>query len=70
MFELLFSIFDDIGLINIKEHTNDYYIVDYNPEADITQVLHSPKYAILNDLIDECEAFQKSLLEDDIYTLV
>ena len=70
VFELLFSIFDDIGLIKIKERTKDYYIVDYNPQTDISNVLHSPKYMILNDLIDECEAFQKSLLEDDIYTLV
>lgn len=70
VFELLFSIFDDIGMIKIKERTKDYYIIDYNAAVDISQVLHSPKYAILTDMIAECEEFQKSLLEDDIYSLI
>lgn len=70
VFELLFSIFDDIGLIKIKERNKDYFVIEYNPQADMTQVLHSPKYAILTDLIGECEEFQKSLLEDDVYSLI
>ena len=70
IFELLFSILDDIGMIKIKEHTKDYYVIDYNAAVDISQVLHSPKYAILTDMIAECEEFQKSLMEDDIYTLI
>lgn len=70
VFELLFSILDDINVIQIKEKTKDYYIVDYNPQADISQILHSPKYAILTDMIAECEEFQKSLMEDDVYSLI
>ncbi len=70
VFELLFSIFEDVGLIKIKERSKDYFVIDYNPETDVSQVLHSPKYAILTDLINECEEFQKSLLEDDVYSLV
>ena len=70
VFELLFSIFEEIGLIKIKEHTKDYFVIDYNSGVDITKVLHSAKYALLTDLIGECEEFQKTLLEDDVYTLV
>ena len=70
VFELLFSIFDDIGLIKIKERTKDYFVIDYNPNAEISKVLHSPKYSLLTDMIDECGEFQKSLLEDDVYTLI
>ena len=70
VFELLFSIFEEVGLIKIKERSKDYFVIDYNPETDVSQVLHSPKYAILTDLINECEEFQKSLLEDDVYSLV
>ena len=70
VFELLFSILDDTGLIKIKEHTKDYFVIDYNANAEISQVLHSPKYSILTDLIEECEEFQKSLMEDDVYTLI
>ena len=57
-------------MIKIKERTKDYYVIDYNAAVDISQVLHSPKYAILTDLIAECEEFQKSLLEDDVYSLI
>lgn len=70
VFELLFSIFDDIGLIKIKERTKDYFVIDYIGETEISQVLHSTKYAILLDLIEECEQFQKILMEDDVYTLI
>ncbi len=70
VFELLFSIMEDTNLIKIKEKTKDYYIVDFTGEGDITCVLHSPKYSILTDLTEECEDFQKTLMEDDLYTLV
>lgn len=70
VFELLFSIFDDIGLIKIKERTNEYFVIDYIGETDISHVLHSTKYSILLDLIAECEDFQRTLLEDDVYTLI
>ena len=70
VFDLLFSILEDTDLIKIKEKTKDYYVVDFTGEDDITRVIHSPKYTILTDLIAECEDFQKTMLEDDIYTLV
>ena len=70
VFELLFSIFEDVGLIKIKEQTKDYYIIDYNHQGNISLVLHSPKYSLLTDLISECEEFQKNLMEDELYTLV
>ena len=71
VFELLFSIFDDIGLIKIKEQNKDYYVIDFAGNgSELPQVLHSPKYAILSDLIEECEEFQKNLLEDDLYSLI
>ena len=70
VFKLLFSIFEDTNLIKIKEKAENYYIIDFTQEDDLAKVLHSPKYAILTDLIAECEEFQKSLLEEDLYTIV
>lgn len=70
VFELLFSIFDDIGLIKIKEKNKDYFVIDFTGDTDISKVLHSPKYTVLMDMLDECEQFQKNLLEDDLYSLV
>ena len=70
VFELLFSIFDDVGLIKIKEKNKDYYVVDFGEISDLPKVLHSTKYPILTEMLDECEDFQRSLLEDDLFSLV
>ena len=70
VFELLFSIFDDVGLIKIKEKNKDYYVVDFGEISDLPKVLHSAKYSILTEMLDECEDFQRSLLEDDLFSLV
>lgn len=68
--KLLFEIFEEISLIKILERSTDFYIIDYLENIDISKVLHSPKYTKLLDLADECQAFQKSLLEDDLNTIV
>lgn len=70
VFELLFSIFDDVGLIKIKEKNKDYYVVDFGEISDLPKVLHSTKYPILTEMLDECEDFQRSLLEDDLFSLI
>lgn len=70
VFELLFEIFEEIGIIDIKEQTPQYFIVKMTENTDFAKVLHSPKYAILLDRIEECEQFQKTLLEDDVYNLL
>lgn len=70
VFDLLFSILEDAGIITIKEQNADYYILEMTGNADISQILHNERYNELLDLIEECEQFQKSLLEDDLYALV
>lgn len=70
VFELLFTIFEEIGLIKITEKAKDFYRVEIISSVDTSAVLHNVKYTTLIDMIDECEQFQKSLLEDDINSLV
>lgn len=70
VFELLFNIFEEIGLIKILEKAKDFYRVEIISSVDTSAVLHNVKYTALIDMIDECEQFQKSLLEDDINSLV
>lgn len=70
VFELIFLIFEECGLIRIKEQNEDFYVIEMTGDTDITKILHSQKYQLLTDMIDECEQFRKSLLEDDLYTLV
>ena len=66
VFELLFSILEEVGLIEITEQTKDYYVMNLTDNNDVSKVLHSQKYALLIDMIEECEEFQKTLLEDDL----
>lgn len=70
VFRLLFEIFEEIGLIKINERTSDYYVVEMINNVDLAAVLHNIKYTALIDMIDECEQFQKSLLEDDLNTII
>ena len=70
VFELLFSILEECGILKIKEQNKDYFVIELTGETDIAKILHSQKYQLLTDMIDECENFRKSLLEDDLYTLV
>lgn len=70
VFRLLFEIFEEIGLIKINEKTSDYYVVEMINNVDLAAVLHNIKYTALIDMIDECEQFQKSLLEDDLNTVI
>lgn len=70
VFYLLFSIFEDCGIIRIKEKNPDLYVIEIADNYDLSSILLSKKYEELTDLISECEEFQKSLLEDDLYSLI
>ena len=70
VFYLLFSILEDCGIINIIEKNSDYYVIEIAENHDLSLVIQSEKYNELADLISECEEFQKSLLEDDLYSLL
>lgn len=70
VFELLFSIFEEAGLLTIKEKTENYFIIDFSGTEDISKILHNEKYVILSEMLQECEEFQQNLLEDDIYNLI
>ena len=70
VFELLFSIMEECGILKIKEQNSDYFVIELTGETDIAKILHSQKYQLLTDMIDECENFRKSLLEDDLYAVV
>lgn len=69
VFELLFDMFEDIGLIKITEKHPDFYRIEFLGNAEISKVLHETQYNEMIDLIDESEAFQKNLLEDELTNL-
>lgn len=67
--EVLFELFEESGIIKIKEKNPDFYTIEITGESEISKVLHNEKYQYLLDLNEECIAFQKSLLEDDLERL-
>lgn len=69
VFELLFDMFEEIGLIKITEKHPDFYRIEFLGNAEISKVLHETQYNEMIDLIDESEAFQKNLLEDELTNL-
>ena len=70
VFYLLFEILENCKIINIKEKQKDYYVIEMTGNTNISNILQSEKYTELIDLLTDCEQFQKSLLEDDLYNLV
>lgn len=66
LIETILELFEELGFIVIKEKTVAHYVVDFKGIDDISKVLHTPKYEQIIIMAEECELFQKSLLEDDI----
>lgn len=66
LIENLFDLFEECGFIKIKEKNTAEYVIDFNGIDDIAKVLHNPKYEEILNMVEECELFQKSLLEDDL----
>lgn len=66
VFELIFDIFEEINILEIIEKRPEYCRIKLLENNDISMALHSQKYSELIDLIEECEQYQKSLLEDEI----
>lgn len=64
--EKIFELFEKLNFIKIIEKAPAYYTVEYKGIDDISGVLHSPDYEEVLNMAEECELFQKSLLEDDI----
>ena len=64
--EKILELFEECGFTSIKEKTPAYYVVEFKGIDDIAKVLHNQKYEEILNMAEECELFQKSLLEDDI----
>lgn len=69
LIELMFDLFEESGFIKILERSKNFYKINFIGTADIDKILHSSKYALILDMAEECEHFQKSLLEDEIEEL-
>lgn len=62
----LLDLFDECGFIKINEKTPSFFVIEFIGVENFAKILHNPKYAEILDMAEECELFQKSIMEDDI----
>ena len=60
------DLLEKCSVVSISERNEKFYTVQISDGADMTAVLHNPEYGEILNLAEDCELFQKSLLEDDI----
>ena len=65
----MLELFEECGFIKVVEHNEDYVKIEFFGVCEIDKILHNSKYAIILEMAEECERFQKSLLEDDLVEL-
>jgi len=70
IFEMLLELYQDCGFIKILNKNSEYYTIEFINVDDISKVLHNEKYAQIYELIQECEQFQASLLEDELTSIL
>ena len=63
---MFFDLLNSMGIISIKSKMPDYYIVEIKSMENMPSVLKNPAYEEILNTAEECEIFQKMLLEDDL----
>ena len=64
--EKLLELFENCGFIEIKEKNLTEYVINFKNVDDLSKILHNKAYEEILNMAEECELFQKSLLEDDV----
>ncbi len=65
----LLDLFEEVNFIKISEKNHEFYKIQLNEIKDLSPVLHNEKFQEVKNLIEECEKFQKNLLENDLTAL-
>jgi len=65
----LLDLFEEVSIIKVLERNENYYRIELAEVSDLASVLHNSKYAEVKSLIEDCEIFQKNLLECDLASL-
>ena len=61
-----FELLQECNAVKIIERSDEYYVLSIADFEKFSDVLKNPKYEEIVNMSEECEMFQKSLLEDDI----
>ena len=68
--ESLLNLYEKLGFIKIINKNSSSYNIEFLGNADFNKIIQTEEYTRICDLIEECELFQKSLLEDDLSQFV
>lgn len=66
LIKLFLELANECKILNIIEKSSNYYTINDFSIDNIASILHNPKYLEIINLAEECELYQKSLLEDNI----
>lgn len=66
---LLFSLFEEIGLIKLISRTYESVTISLNEGVNPSKVLHSQNYSRMLEAATDCEEFQNLLMTEDIERL-
>lgn len=66
LIKMFLELMEENQILKIQEKTNDFYTVSSFTPDNIASILHNPKYMDIINQIEECELYQKSLLDEDI----
>lgn len=65
----ILDLFEKSGFITIKDKNPAYYTIEFIGIEELAKILHNPQYGEILNMIEECELFQKSLLEDELHEI-
>lgn len=65
----LLELFADCGFVKIKDKNPASYTIEFLGIEELARILHNPQYGEILNMVEECELFQKSLLEDDLHEI-
>ena len=66
LIKMFLELEEDCKIISINEKNEYYYKVSLLAPEKVTDILHNAKYNEIINLAEECELYQKELLEDNI----
>ena len=66
LIKMFLDLAEECNILKVEERSENFYNVKLVALENISDILHNPKYAEIINLAEDCELYQKSLMEDDI----
>ncbi len=64
--EILLEMFEDAGMIKIKERAEEFFKIEFIGAIELAKTLHTLKYAEFKDLMDNISSYKNSFMSIDL----